>query len=75
MTPREYFGLIVRTIGLLLLVFGLYELLTCIYVLVTPSRRHLAPSPAYGTFGLFYVIVSLYLLRGAPALMRFCYPN
>lgn len=75
MTPKDCFGVVVRSVGLLVLLLGVYELLGSIYVLVTPSRHHNATSPVYIVYGVFFVALSLYFLCGAPGLMQFSYPD
>ncbi len=75
MTPKDCFGVVVRSVGLLVLLLGVYELLGSIYVLVTPSRHHNATSPVYIVYGVIFLAVSLYFLHGAPGLMQFCYPS
>lgn len=75
MTPRDCFGVVVRTVGLLTLLFGFYDLLCSVYILLTPGRHHNAAFPVYSVYGLIFIVVSLFLLRGAPRLVQFCYPD
>lgn len=65
MTPRDVFGIIVRTIGLLLLI-------TWIWVLI-PS---IASRSGYGIF-LSFVLCTIggYLLKGSRLVMELAYPT
>jgi hypothetical protein len=63
MRSREVFGVIVRTIGLITLMYGLYKLAETDWVHVGPQFRD--------TF--LPVAAGLYLLRGAPLLVAFGY--
>ena len=77
MTPRDCFGVVVRSVGLVLLLGILYQLLTGLWLAIGAGRA------LFGFSYLFYLllcgvgglVVSLYLLRGAPDLVRFCYPD
>ena len=62
MTSKDIFGLIVRITGLVLAVGGL---------------RALPDLPVLKAvlFGIPYSLATLYLLRGAPRLMAFSYPQ
>lgn len=65
MTPRDIFGIVVRTAGLLSVMWGLSALAVS--------------ATAYGqgaaVAGLISVVVGLYLLRGAPHLLDYAYPS
>ena len=64
MTPKECFGVVIRTIGLLMLLLGLYELLSSVYVLGSPPLVITRiPPPVYTIYGILFVLLSLYLLR------------
>ena len=74
MSPRDCFGIVVRSVGLLLLLFGLYSALSGLFLLlVSVYYQRVAPLSLF-VCGVLATLVSLYLLRGAPALVRFCYP-
>jgi hypothetical protein len=75
MRPKDYFGLIVRTFGLVVLLAGLHFLLSAIYVFATPNLPHKSPLISYAIYGFVLIALSLYFLRGAPALVRFSYPE
>jgi hypothetical protein len=73
MKPRDAFGVVVRSAGLLLLMFGLYELMGSVYVMLTPDKPHAASAAVAAIYGAVSVVGSLVLLKGAPRLVRFCY--
>lgn len=64
MTPRDIFGIVVRTIGLLTLLSGVYA-----FGLGASVN---ADVPGIAVLGPF--IVGVYLLRGAPHLLDVAYP-
>ncbi len=63
MTPRQAFGVAVRTIGLLGLLGGLYTLGISLSSGIAPT--------VWGT--LVPILVGAYLLRGAPLLVAWAY--
>lgn len=78
MKPREVFGIIVRTIGLMLLLYGVYSVWSLLFV-ATPT-----PVPIPNRLGLFilgalsivpYFVVGFILTRKAEWIVNFCYPN
>ena len=70
MNSRTVFGIIVRTLGLAALLCGLWS--GAKFFLVVKWGMVFK----YGLLlGIPYLAVSLYLLRGAPALMNFAYPD
>ena len=75
MTQQQCFGVVIRTVGLLLLVGSLYFLFTSVYLLVFGLQRPHSPSSTYALYGGALGILALYLLRGAPLLLRFCYSS
>jgi len=64
MTTKDVFGLIVRITGLALAVSGLRAV---------PLLHGVSALDAV-LIGIPYILVTLYLLRGAPRLMAFSYP-
>jgi hypothetical protein len=65
MTPRDVFGLVIRTFGLLGTFYWLFLLFSA-----------LAGADASLFFMAFIVsAISGYLLKGAPVLLEFCYPS
>ncbi|MFT4709851.1 MAG: hypothetical protein ACI9D0_000494 [Bacteroidia bacterium] len=65
MTPRDVFGLVIRT-------FGLFGVFIWLYTFVVALVAMNAP-----LFFLSFVISAMagYLLKGAPLLLEFCYPS
>jgi len=74
MDVQETFGVVIRTIGLIISLLGICYVLSSLAVFVHPSKSHITPLH-YLCDGVFCLLLSLYFLRGAPALIRFCYPN
>ena len=72
MTPRDYFGIIVRTVGLFLCLVGIYYFLFGL-LRFRGTFSYLATTTLFQSG--FSICVGLYLLRGAPALLRFTYPK
>ena len=73
MTARDCFGLVIRTVGLASILWGLQYLYSPIGVLLNPE-----PSDSsilyYLAYGVAYVLFGMYFVRGAPHLLRFAYP-
>jgi hypothetical protein len=76
MKPRDCFGIVVRSFGLLVLIVAIYYLIGGAIVAFVPNypRAH-SPLYTYFTYCPILIGISLYLLRGAPHLVRFCYPD
>jgi hypothetical protein len=76
MKPADIFGLIVRTIGLALLLYGFWYLMSAAIYLISPSPEYPAGAlQGYLTSGVSILVVSLIFLKGAPFLTRFAYPQ
>jgi hypothetical protein len=81
MQGKVAFGVVVRTIGLLLLFVAILYLIDGMSLLLIPDifrNFHpiaVAPPYSYLASGLFSLIVGVYLLRGAKRLVRFAYPE
>lgn len=75
MKPSEVFGIVVRVFGLALTLYSLWSVVTNIAFSLSVEGS------AGGGMGWFVVsailslLVGIYLLRGAPHLVRFSYPN
>ena len=72
MKARDVFGLVVRVCGLILgyqVAFGIYSHLASLMSPTTPVR-YVVPDLFTA---LVPLAVSIYLLKGAPGLVRFCY--
>ncbi len=76
MTPQHSFGVVVRSIGLLLLLGSLYHFLTGAWFALAAGHSLVVSSLfSFFLYSILGVLVSLYLLRGAPHLIHFCYPG
>jgi hypothetical protein len=76
MKPKDAFGVVVRTIGLILVFTGALYLLSALVVCVAPAfRPNLSPAWHYLAHGVIGGLFGLYFLRGAPGIVRFAYPN
>lgn len=75
MSGKDLFGVAVRIFGLGCFTWGVWNLL-----IGAAQAAHIITdvedeTAAYIVAGVGSVLLSLYFLRGAPQLMRFCYPN
>ena len=73
MNPQEIFGLIVRLLGLFVLFYSGWYLLFGICQLVGFEKDR-TDMDTYLFMGFIAMIIAIYLLRGAPHLVRFSYP-
>lgn len=73
-TPREIFGLVLRLVGLALLFWGVLYLYSPIQAIIQPEESD-ASTLEYLGYGIGYVLISAYFLRGAPHILRFAYPG
>ena len=75
MKPSEAFALIVRVFGLGLLIYAVWVLAYGIaFGFGLMEERSLGIGP-YFLSGVVFLLLSIYLLRGAPHLVRFSYPE
>ena len=75
MSPAKMFGIVVRSLGLGLLVYSLWYL---IYGIATTLGLQGAAAKYQAYFflsGGFLLLVAIYLLKGAPQIIKFCYPE
>jgi hypothetical protein len=63
MKPAEAFGVVVRSVGLIFLVFSTNLLLTAL------------ANPGLLFFMVPMLAIGIWLLRGAPTIVNFAYPN
>lgn len=75
MSARDVFGIVVRFVGLSLLIFALWYLIYGIATVAGFPEQAKGYKYAYFITGAFFLLASLYLLRGAPLLMRYSYPQ
>jgi hypothetical protein len=72
MNAPAAFGLTVRVIGLLAFLYGLYQLLGVVLILVSAGTDVL-PIRYPLLMAAFSIAVGFYLLRGAPLIQRIAY--
>jgi hypothetical protein len=75
MTPRECFGIAIRTIGILLLFASVMYLYSALALLLFSGMPRNYPLVSYLGASAVVFIVGIYFLRGAPRLVRFAYPS
>lgn len=75
MTPRECFGIAIRTIGILVLFASVMYLYSAFAILFVHGMPHTYPLVSYLGAATVALFVGLYFLRGAPRLIRFAYPS
>jgi hypothetical protein len=72
MKPKQAFGVVVRTVGLILLIIGALYVVSGLIALFEPRYKPAWPYFIIGTGG---VLISLYLLRGGAHIVQFAYPE
>jgi hypothetical protein len=81
MTPKDIFGIVVRVAGLFMLRLALwlfYDYMAWYYHI--PASAYAASTNVvdpkiYMIWGVAYLAIGVYLLSGAPHLLRFSYPD
>ena len=75
MKARDLFGLAIRLIGFGLCLYGV----SCIAEYIAIQIGYFTPQRTdpmdYFMLGAGYVLIGLYLLRGAPHFLRYAYPD
>jgi len=74
MESKNYFSLALRIIGFLALGHGLRDLVEFALLLLNYTDTH-SSFGYYLILGSLYSVVGIYLLRGAPLIVRFAYPS
>lgn len=74
MSARDCFGVVVRSIGLAVLLFGLYQLLTLVYMIVAVGT-HVLPVWLPVVTALLECALGYYLLTGGGVFVRMAYPG
>lgn len=75
MKPKEYFALALRIIGILIIAYGIRDIvdfglgLLGYFILQRTTYSYLL------IIGIAYLFVGLYFLRGASLIVRFAYPE
>ncbi len=77
MTPRDIFGVLIRFVGLVLILYGIRAL---VVFLALPSGVDAADGGsgvrlASLALVLLALVIGAYLLGGAPSVMRYSYPG
>ena len=72
MTAKDLFGVIIRIVGLFITVLGVAYFLGGVFGTHPPDDP---TGSQHISYGIVCLIAGLYLLRGAPLLMRYSYPD
>ena len=75
MSPAKIFGIVVRSLGLCLLVYSVWYLLYGIATIAGLQGEAAKYRIEFFISGGFLLFVSIYFLKGAPQLVKFCYPE
>ena len=75
MTGRELFGVVLRVAGLILVVYGLWNLCYGLVGLVGMPASKDIQLVWYFVTGVPAFLIGLYFRRGAPQILRFSYPS
>jgi hypothetical protein len=76
MTPRDIFGIVLRAAGLYILRLSLWLFYDYMLWHRTPDAATKPYDPSiYMIWGIGYLALGLYLLAGAPHILRFAYPE
>ena len=75
MTPKDIFGIIVRTFGLSLLIYAIWYLAYGVATVAGLPEDEPGYMIGYFITGGIYLLIGGYLLRGAPLLVRYSYPT
>ena len=75
MKPNDVFGIIVRVLGLSILVYGIWNLAFGVATAMGVQEHEAGYDIAYLVSGFLFLILGLYLLRGAPHLLHYAYPD
>ena len=73
MEPRDIFGIIIRTFGLSLFIYAIWYLVYGVATIAGLPEDAPGYLISYFITGGTYFFIGLYLLRGAPFLIRFAY--
>ena len=74
MKARDWFGLILRVLGLLMFAGGLLYASSTALAIFNPEQAAGYSWPSYLATGIVMLVAGLYFLRGAPHLERLAYP-
>ena len=74
MQPREAFGVVVRTLGMLLIAYALWNLGFAFSDAVSFTKNTGVPAPDYVTLIVTFTLMGLIFIRGANSIVNFVYP-
>ncbi len=72
---KDWFALALRIFGVVSLSYGCRELLDALFLSLGYFGVPETSSKYYEISGLIYIAVGAYLVRGAPLLLNFAYPD
>jgi len=75
MTAKDRFAIAVRVVGLLVILAALLYFVDAVIMFINPYFRAGEPAVHYFFTGVIALLVGLYLLRGAPHVIRFAFPE
>jgi|HubBroStandDraft_5_1064220.scaffolds.fasta_scaffold2177671_1 hypothetical protein len=75
MTPGDILGLFIRIFGLLVAVYGIYNMLFAASAALDLVMAAHSPAGLYMLFGAIYVILGVVVLRAADKIVAFAYPR
>jgi hypothetical protein len=75
MTSKDWFAVAVRIIGLIVIIEALRYIASAVIVLARHPAGVAATVFDFSIPGVSGLVVGLYLLRGAPHVMRFAFPS
>jgi hypothetical protein len=75
MRPVEVFGIVIRVFGLSLFIYALWYLVYGVSTVLGLGEQAGGYRLSYFISGITFLLMSLYLLRGAPHIERFSYPE
>ncbi|HEY4417730.1 MAG TPA: hypothetical protein VGO57_18705 [Verrucomicrobiae bacterium] len=75
MKAKEFFGLIVRVVGLVAFIWGFWYLYSALFMWMHHENIGSFVGSDYLAAGVMCVVVGLFLLRGADRVTNFTYPD
>ena len=75
MKPKDIFGIIVRTIGVILVLFSFLYFYGAVAASFKPELGRGAPPIYHIGFGFILLAIGTYCMRGAPKWLDFAYPD
>jgi uncharacterized membrane protein HdeD (DUF308 family) len=74
MKPRQAFGVAVRVLGLIIILVSVLYFVSAFIVCFDPTYRpNLSPAWHYFIDAVVELLIGLYLLRGAPHIVRYAF--